>query len=138
VNTHQRVSDPRSQVVITRFECPNLYALLLILAVHRRVKKQVRRLASGYLGGRTLVQWRTRTLLSISLWDRLDSIYAMGEVQHHIVASRIPARLKAATSCGIYTYSGDWKQVMFGVPAVSNAPLFETSKHSQVKERSTA
>lgn len=122
---HRRVSDARGQVVLTRFECPGLLSLLLILALHHKVKSEVRRVADGYLGHTTLVQWRSRTLLSFSLWDRLDSVYAMGESQRHIAASRIPARLRATTSCGIYAYSGEWKQVMFGTPAsAAPEPLF--------------
>lgn len=134
MNRYQRVSDPRGQVVITRFECPSLYALLLVLALHRRVKREVRRVAGGYLGGTTVVLWSARTVLSISLWDRLDSIYAMGEVQHHILASRVPARLGASTSCGIYTYRGDWRQVMFGTPTVKPEPLFAIAQ-SQEQDR---
>jgi hypothetical protein len=121
---HRRVSDPRGQVVLTRFECRGLLSLLLILALHHRVKREVRRVADGYLGHTTLVQWRSRTLLSFSLWDRLDSVYAMGESQRHITASRLPARLRATTSCGIYAYSGEWKQVMFGTPTAAREPLF--------------
>jgi hypothetical protein len=126
MNGFPRASDPRSQVVITRFECPDLFTVLRIFRLHRRIKKEVRRVAAGYLGGTTLVQWRRRTLLSFSLWDRMDSIYSMGEVPGHIVASRIPARLGVATSCGIYAYSGDWRQLMFGTPTAAAEPVFAT------------
>ncbi|WP_445528402.1 hypothetical protein [Streptomyces cyslabdanicus] len=102
--------------MITRFECRSLYALLLIRLLHRTVKKDVRRYAGGYLGGTTYVQWRQRTLLSFSVWDSLGSIYDMGQVTRHVSAARIPGRLRAATACGIYSYRGDWRNVMFETP----------------------
>jgi hypothetical protein len=134
VNTFPRASDPRSQVVITRFECPDLFTVLRIFRRHRRIKKEVRRVAAGYLGGTTLIQWRRRTLLSFSLWDRLDSIYDMGEVQGHIVASRVPARLGVATSCGIYSYSGDWRQIMFGTSVAAAEPVFATGTNPRTRQ----
>lgn len=116
MSNQPRVADRRGQVVITRFECRSLYALMLIRALHRPVKKDVRRHAKGYLGGTTLIQWRQRTLLSFSIWDGVESIYDMGQVNRHVSAARVPHRLSAVTSCGIYTYRGDWRNVMFATP----------------------
>lgn len=116
MSNQPRVEDRRGQVVITRFECQNLYALMLIRALHRPVKKDVRRHAQGYLGGTTLIHWRQRTLLSFSMWDGMESIYGMGQVTGHVLAARVPHRLGAVTSCGIYTYRGDWRNVMFATP----------------------
>jgi len=120
----ERATDPRGQVVVTRFECPSRWRLLLILARHFRVKREVRRVAEGYLGGTTLIQWKQRTLLSFSLWRQLDSVYDMGKSNRHIVASRVPARLEVSTACGIYAYSGDWRQLMFGTSVAASEPLF--------------
>jgi hypothetical protein len=127
VTGFERASDPRSQVVITRFECPGRLALLRVFLRHKRVKQDVRSLVPGYLGGTTLILWKQRTLLSFSLWARLDDVYGMGKVDSHILASRVPHRLGVKTSCGIYAYSGDWRQLMFGAPTVAAEPVFETS-----------
>src|SRR5262245_10766305 len=135
MNGSIRASDPRSQVVITRFECHSLLRLLRILARHYRVKREVRRVAPSYLGGTTLIRWRARTLLSFSLWRDLDGVYDMGKADSHIVASRVPARLGVSTSCGIYPYAGDWRQIMFGVPVAANEPLFAIT---EVLERSSS
>lgn len=131
-----RASDPRSQVVVTRFECHRLWPLLIILAKHYRMKREIRRVAEGYLGGAVIVRWRQRTLLSLSLWRSLDSIYDMGRSNGHIAASRVPARLGVATSCGIYAYSGDWRQIMFGVPVAANEPLLATGETRIQNDRS--
>jgi hypothetical protein len=122
----ERASDPRGQVVITRFECPSRWRLLRVLAMHFWVKKEIRRVAEGYVGGTTLIDWKQRTLLSFSLWRRLDCIYDMGDSNRHIKASRVPARLGVSTSCGIYAYSGDWRQIMFGTSLAAPEPLFAT------------
>jgi hypothetical protein len=108
--------DDRSQVVITRFDCRNIRNLACILALHYRVKPQVRRKAAGYLGAKTIVLWRQRTVLSVSLWRDLSAIYQMGNLGRHILASRIPGQLGVATACGVYAYSGEWKTLMFGAP----------------------
>jgi len=136
VTGFERASDPRSQVVVTRFECPSLGRLLIILAKHYRLKREIRRVAEGYLGGTVLVHWKQRTLLSFSLWRSLDSIYDMGRSNGHIEASRVPARLGVATSCGIYPYSGDWRQIMFGAPVTANEPLFATGETLSQTDRS--
>jgi hypothetical protein len=110
------VHDPRRQFVLTRFACPNLYALLVVKLLHYRVRPQVRRVAPGYLGGTTIVQWRSRTLLSLSLWRDLDGVYDMGQARRHVLAARVPGRLGVRTSCDVYTLRGEWRHVMFGVP----------------------
>jgi hypothetical protein len=132
-----RASDRRGQVAITRFECRTLLRLLLVLAMHYRVKREVRRVANGFLGATTLIQWRQRTLLSISLWRELDGIYDMGKANRHISASRMPARLGVSTACGIYAYAGDWRQIMFATPVAANEPLFATRSTLTEAERSS-
>jgi hypothetical protein len=134
--SHERASDPRSQVVITRFECHGLARVLLVLAMHVRIKKEVRRVAKDFLGGTTVVLWRERVVLSITLWRRLDGVYDMGGSNRHIVASRRPAKLGISTACGIYTYAGDWRHLMFGTAATAGEPLRPIADDLVQKERS--
>ncbi|MEV6929368.1 hypothetical protein AB0M46_33430 [Dactylosporangium sp. NPDC051485] len=109
-----RVEPARGQAMITRFDCGSLGKMLLVQLLHWRVKRDVRRNARGYLGIVLLRDWRHRTVLSISLWKDLRSVYSMGEVPAHISVTRVPAKLGIATSCGVFCYSGDWREVMFG------------------------
>jgi hypothetical protein len=111
------------QVVVTRFECPHLPALLMLLVLHHRVKRAVRRQAHGFLGVRMLIDWRRRSLLSISLWKDLDSVYSMGEVPRHVLATRVPDRLGVVTASGVYCFVGDWRRVMFGSECTARSPL---------------
>lgn len=111
------------QVVITRFECGNLRQMLMLIALHWRLKPDVKRIAPGYVGGRLIVNWRTRTILSLSIWASLSDIYAMGNVKRHVNASRVPRRIGVETRCGIYGYSGDWRRVMFGTQCADREPL---------------
>lgn len=116
--------DPTSgQVIVTRFECPNLRVLAYLLVLHARIKRDVQRLAPGLIASRVVVHWRQRTMLSISLWSELDSVYEMGSVPRHIHGSRIPGKLGVATSSGVFTFVGDWRRVMFGSPAAPRSPL---------------
>lgn len=112
------------QVVVTRFECGSLARLAAIRLLHARLKRDVRRAATGFIAVRTVTDWRRRTMLSISLWESLDSIYSMGEVRQHVAASRLPAQLGVATTCGIYYLVGDWRRVMFRGAAVTRSPLY--------------
>lgn len=100
--------------MVTRFECASVFRLLLVLALHLRTKSDVRRRATGFLGAKLLVDWRRRTVLNISLWQDLDSIYSMGDVPRHVAAAHLPHRLGVATTCGIFCFVGDWRRVMFG------------------------
>jgi len=111
------------QVVVTRFECRTLAALIAIRFTHSKLKRDVRRRASGFLGVRTIIDWRARTMLSISAWQSLDDIYSMGNVPGHVAASRLPAHLGVATSCGIFYLVGDWRRVMFGGDVATRSPL---------------
>ncbi|MET7467695.1 hypothetical protein [Micromonospora sp. NPDC005211] len=104
----------QGQVVITRFHCGDLVRVLVVLLLHLRVKRDVRRHAEGFLGIRLLVRWRERTVWSISLWRDLDSVYSMGGVSRHVAASRVPAKLGVTTSCDIFCHVGEWTRVMFG------------------------
>jgi hypothetical protein len=111
------------QVVVTRFECSTLRGLLAIRLLHLRLERDVRRNAPGFIGVRTLTRWRSRTLLSISLWKDLDSVYGMGMVPRHVSAVRVPGRLGARTTCGMFCFVGDWRRVMFGSPMQARSPL---------------
>lgn len=112
------------QVVVTRFECGSVSRLLAIRLLHASLKRDVRRTAPGFIAVRTVIDWRRRTMLSISLWENLDSIYAMGNVPRHVSAARVPSALGVATTCGIYYLAGDWRRVMFGSAADTRSPLY--------------
>lgn len=118
-----RAQDPRGQVVITRFECRTLANLVTVLLLHIRIKRAVRRVAAGFLGATPVVLWRSRTVLSVTLWTDLESIYAMGGVDRHITAARAPSKLGIATSSGIYPFGGDWKNLLFGAAVAEFDPL---------------
>jgi hypothetical protein len=111
------------QVVVTRFDCTALIGMLAIIALHLRVKRDVRRNARGFLGIRLLIDWRRRTILSISLWRDLASVYAMGNVRRHVEAARLPGVLGATTTCGVFCFAGDWRRVMFGSEVDARSPL---------------
>jgi hypothetical protein len=117
-------ADPASsQVVVTRFECGNLLTLLTLRAVHVRIKSEVRRQAAGLIGVTTFIDWRSRTMLSISLWQNFGSIYSMGNVPQHVSVSRLPGRLGVTTTCGIFSLTGDWRRAMFRSDVVTRSPL---------------
>ena len=113
----------RGQVVITRFECESARGLVRLLLLHKRIKRDVRRQASGFIGVRTLVFWRSHTMLSISVWQDLDSIYSMGQVARHIHAAKRTSQLRVTTASGIFCYAGDWRKVMFRVGQPKDTPL---------------
>jgi hypothetical protein len=111
------------QLVVTRFECGSLPALLAVRITHARLKRHVRRGARGFLGVTAITDWRRRTMLSISLWQDLDSIYSMGNVPQHVAASRLPHRLGVSTTSGIFCLAGDWRRVMFRSDVTTRSPL---------------
>lgn len=110
-------------IVVTRFECPGRWRLLVLLVLHKRMERDVRRHATGFLGTSLLVRWRTRTLLNVSLWRDMESLHSMGRVRRHVDATRIPSRLGVATSGGVYAFAGDWRRVMFGLDADGVPPV---------------
>jgi hypothetical protein len=119
------------QVVVTRFECPNRLALLRLIILHSRVKRAVRRQARGYLGAKALVDWRRRSLLSVSLWDDIESIYSMGNVRAHIVATRRPGKMGIDTASGVYCFVGDWRRVLFRSDCPTRSPMQPFSGNSK-------
>lgn len=111
------------QVVVTRFECRTPLKLFWILLMHVRVKRDVRRQSTGFVGVKALVDWRRRTVYSISLWRDLDSVYSMGNVPRHVSAARVPRVMGVETTCGVFCYVGDWRRVMFRSPSPPCSPL---------------
>ena len=111
------------QVIVTRFECKNRMQLAFLFALHIRVKRAVRSQSRGLIVSKALVDWRARTLMSISLWSDLESIYSMGEVPRHIEATRVARRIGVRTACGVFCYAGDWKRVMFRAGEAHESPL---------------
>jgi len=132
-----RLGHDTGQVVITRFECRNLRQVYTVVLLHYRVKKGVRRAASGYVGGTFIIDWRRRTVLSLSVWTNLPSIYSMGDVPEHIQAVRIPRRIGVRTRCGVYGYSGDWRNVLFHIDCSNEEPIQSfASVRNRLSERS--
>jgi hypothetical protein len=109
--------------VVTRFECGTLTNLMIMLVVHARIKRDVRRHGGGLIAVKALVDWRSRVLLSVSLWPTIESVYSMGDVPRHVVAARLPRRLGVRTNCGVFCYAGDWRRVMFRAPVESRSPF---------------
>jgi hypothetical protein len=110
-------------VVVTRFECGSLLNVLEILRLHRHVKREVHRKARRFIGVKAIVDWRSRTVLSVSLWEDLSGVYSMGEVGSHILATRRTGPLRVATASAIFCIAGDWRKIMFGSPTVTRSPL---------------
>lgn len=103
-------------VVVTRFACRTRRDVLLMWWLHARVKPAVKARARGFLGGRLFIDWRARTVRSVTLWSDPAHLYSMGEVPQHIEAARVPRRRGIRTTCGIYTFEGECMTTMFGVP----------------------
>jgi hypothetical protein len=117
-------TDPTGgQVVVTRFECRSRFSVLAIRLLHIRLKHDVRRQATGFVGVKVLVDWRRRMLLSISLWEDINSLYSMGQVPRHVRVVRVPASLGAQTTCGVFCFVGDWRRVMFASATEARSPL---------------
>lgn len=116
---------------MTRFECPTYRSLLVVLILHVRLKIDVRRHADGFVGVKPLINWRRRTLLSISLWKDFDSIYSMGQVSRHVAATRLPRGFGVDTTCGVFSFVGDWRRVMFGSPSQPRSPLHPINNSAQ-------
>lgn len=108
-------------VVVTRFRCSTLVNFALLLCLHRWIKKYIRRDTVGLVGVALLVIWSKRTVISISLWQDVDSIYSMGQCEKHITVSRIPRRLGIDTDSHIFSCAGEWKQVLFGARIAQDA-----------------
>jgi hypothetical protein len=111
------------EVVITRFDCRTILNVAVLVLVHVAVKQNAKRRCDGLLASTAIVSWKDRRILSISLWRQRSDIFTMGRVQRHIFAARVPHHLGVETSCGVYSYAGDWRRVMFGWDVEHAAPL---------------
>jgi hypothetical protein len=111
------------RVMVTLFECGALWKVVLLLAIHHRVERDVERRVPGLIGVATSVDWRSRRIFSISLWKNAESVYGMGEVPRHVYVARMSRRFGISTRCGVFQHIGDWKVVMFGSKAGSASPL---------------
>ena len=115
-------------VVVTLFACRTRRDILLVWWLHRRVRPAVLAHARGFLGIRLYIDWRRRTVRSVSLWTDPAYLYDMGKVSEHVAIARIPRRRGIQTSCGIYTHQGECAEMMFGVsPLRKPTPLAEAS-----------
>lgn len=135
LNPQLRLYPEGGQVVVTRFECPSVPVLLALRLRHAAMRRHVRRHATGFLGVTMLIDWRSRVLLSLSLWEDLGSIYSMGMVSEHVAAVRLPAVLGVNTTCGIFCLVGDWRAVMFGSPSAARSPLLPLTPAAEPTSR---
>lgn len=120
---HVPVVKPGGVVVVTVFACRTIVNMLLIWKLHHQLKQRVYRRATDFLGVYLILDWRARTVRSVSLWADLNGVYDMGEVREHVEATRFPARRGIQTSCGIFSFEGDWLKVLFGARHGRPSPL---------------
>ena len=106
-------AEPGGAVVVTAFVCRTRRDVLLLWWLHRRLKPQVRAQAPAFIDVRLFIDWRRRVVRSVSLWSEITGLYDMGKVPGHIKATRIPAGRGLETTCGVFTYGGDWRAVLF-------------------------
>ncbi|MCM4080890.1 hypothetical protein [Paractinoplanes hotanensis] len=106
-------AEPGGAVVVTAFACRTRRDVLLLWWLHRRLKPEVGARAPHFIDVRLFVDWRRRVVRSVSLWSDVTGLYDMGRVAGHIAAARVPGRRGITTSCGVFTYRGEWQTVLF-------------------------
>ena len=74
-------------------------------------------------GELVMVDWRRKVMFSVSMWPDIDSVYAMGGVNRHVLAARLPRRIGVRTTCGVFCYAGDWRRVMFRGGSQAQSPF---------------
>ncbi|MFJ8544424.1 hypothetical protein ACIRFH_20795 [Streptomyces sp. NPDC093586] len=138
MNSYTTARDSRGHIALTRFECRTALNVVVVLLMHMRIKREVRRVAPGFVGAAPVVLWKDRTVLSVTLWRTLESMYAMGEAQSHIRASRVPSKLGIRTTSGLFPYRGDWKNVLFEATVADIDPLHERTHDDAAAGASTS
>lgn len=114
---------PNPVIVVTTFSCPTRSSLCWVRWMHTRIGRDVLRSTDGLLGVSIITKWRRRVAINVSLWRSPGDIYSMGESKSHVAAAHMLARLKVATSCGIFDYRGEWKEVLIGTVGPKSNPL---------------
>jgi hypothetical protein len=105
--------------------------------LHGRVRRDALRQTSGLVVSKAAVDWRQRTLFSITLWRDLDSVYTIGSVRRHTAATRLPRRFGVSTTSGVFTFTGDARRVLFGSPVQSRSPLRPLKHNNDCQEETT-
>ncbi|MGI5245256.1 hypothetical protein [Dactylosporangium sp. CA-139066] len=117
--------DPAGGVlVVTRFDCDTLFRLVYMRLVHLVLSRRVSRaLGETLLFVSTFTEVRTRRVISVTAFGRVEDLYRMGTVGDHIRGAKLVARKRFRTSAGIFPYGGDWRRVMFDSAVHSPSPL---------------
>lgn len=110
-------------VIVTSFRCQSLLHMLAIMRLHGPMKRRVGEAVVGFIDVHLFIDWRNRTLKSVSLWTTREAACGMGQVPAHIKAARLPGRWGVSTTCGVFEYSGDWKRVLLGGEWEGPSPL---------------
>ena len=123
-----RADDAGGVVVVTRFDCPDLPAFVVVRAAHLLYGRQVRAaLGEHLLLSATRTDRRRRRVYSVTAFRSLADVYRMGQVGPHIRAAHLVARLGVRTSGGVFPWSGDWRTVLFAGPG-GPSPLVEAGE----------
>ncbi|GLY84207.1 hypothetical protein [Actinoallomurus iriomotensis] len=102
--------------------------MFVLLILHWRMKRHVRRHTNGFLGVMMTADWRRRTLLNVSLWSDPGSIYSMGQVSRHVATARLPSRLGVRTDGAVYPCAGDWRRVLFATGRLTRPPVYDAER----------
>ena len=108
------LTKPGGVLVVTEFRCKGWWQMVRVLLLHYRVKPDITANVSGFIGVRTVRIWRERRILSISIWERGADLMGMGASNRHVKAAHVTEEVGVTTNAGVFTYSGDWRRLMFG------------------------
>jgi heme-degrading monooxygenase HmoA len=102
-------------VVVTTMHSPRLAPLVRARRRARRIEREVREKAPGFLWAQTSLSLRQRRLMSVSLWQSVEAVQAMGSVGSHIDAAHYAVRAGLTTHSGVFAYEGHWSAEVYGV-----------------------
>lgn len=125
------VNDVGGVIVVTRFTARRKWQLVVLRLLHPLIKRRVSKQCTGLIGATSWMSWRELTMYSVSAWESVNAVYDLGNVDEHIRASRIPVAWSVETRCGIFAYSGEWKQLMFGGGKGGLSPLDRNARTGQ-------
>lgn len=97
--------------------------LLWLRWQHRSVRRAVARRSDGFIAAALTVDRSARTAYSITLWQRPQALYDMGEVPEHIEVVKRAGRLGILTNAAVFPYQDHWSNLLFGSRLNVSSPL---------------
>lgn len=111
-------------IAVTQFACRSRAELAWVARLHARFARRIRlKVGEALLGDAQIADRPRLAYVNLTVWSTLEGVRAMGHSDLHVRLVKTVVARGIPVHGGIFSYTGDWRTLLFGVEGKPTNPL---------------